>query len=109
MQVDVKDFLGKLRDKRMTGVEVLALQRRRNEGSMSRAIQTSSMAIWGGMRSQRDIWPYRITIAAMWSGIGDTKNAMSGNLISWLCTTMMLCEVTMAAGSWLLSIHYDTR
>lgn len=37
-------------------------------------------------------------MAAIWSGIGDTKKAMSGYLMSWLCTTMMLCEVTIAAG-----------
>ena len=46
--------------------------------------------------STTDMWPYRITIAAMWRGLGDTKNAMSGNLMSWLCTTMMLCAVTIA-------------
>jgi len=37
-----------------------------------------------------------MTMAAMWSGIGDVKKAMLGKRISWLWIAMTLCDVMMA-------------
>jgi hypothetical protein len=62
----------------------------RNRGSISRASQRSSNAILGGRQSTFDIWPYNITMAAMWRGIGEVKNAILGKRISWLWIMMVL-------------------
>jgi len=37
-----------------------------------------------------------MTMAAMWSGMGDVKKAMLGKRISWLWIAMTLCDVMMA-------------
>ena len=73
--------------------ESLRSQRHRRRGSMSSAIHTFSIIASLVRQSDLDMWPNKMTMAAMWSGMGDMKNAMSGKRISWLWITMMLCDV----------------
>ena len=65
---------------------------------MCNAEQTSSFALANGSASHSEMTPYRITIAAMCIGIGDTKNASEGNEVSWIWIVRMLCEVMTARG-----------